>query len=166
MESRHMTTESATPLASTGRGTGRIRRIVVGVDGSPSSKSALRWAGRLLALFGGEIEAVTSWEYPSSYGWGVGLPSDWRPDLDAAKALESAVDEVFGTERPPGLTCTVREGRASYVLLEVSQDAGLLIVGSRGHGGFAGLLLGSVSAACTEHAKCPVLVAHGDPEQH
>ena len=69
---------------------------------------------------------------------GRGLPSDWRPDLDAAKALEAAVDEVFGTERPAALKCTVREGRASYVLLEVGADADLLIVGSRGHGGFRG----------------------------
>ena len=135
----------------------------MGVDGSQSSKSALRWAARLQPVFGGQIEAVTSWEWPSSYGWGVALPSDWRPDLDAAKALESAVDEVFGSDRPAGLVCSVREGRASYVLLEASDGADLLIVGSRGHGGFAGLLLGSVSTACTEHAKCPVLVAHGDP---
>ena len=152
-----MTTES-TPASVSG-----ARRIVVGVDGSQSSKSALRWAARLQPVFGGQIEAVTSWEWPSSYGWGVALPSDWRPDLDAAKALEAAVDEVFGSERPAGLVCSVREGRASYVLLEASDGADLLIVGSRGHGGFAGLLLGSVSTACTEHAKCPVLVAHGDP---
>ncbi len=141
-------------------------RIVVGVDGSESSKSALRWAARLLPVFNGEIEAVIAWEYPSSYGWGIALPSDWRPDLDAAKALEAAVDDAFGNQRPPGLKCTVCEGRASYVLLEASEGADLLIVGSRGHGGFAGLLLGSVSTACTEHAKCPVLVAHGDPQLH
>jgi nucleotide-binding universal stress UspA family protein len=138
-------------------------RIVVGVDGSESSKSALRWAARLHPLFDGEIEAVIAWEYPTSYGWSAGLPCDWRPDLDAAKALESTVDEVFGTERPPALKCTVREGRANFVLLEAGDSADLLIVGSRGHGGFAGLLLGSVSAACTEHAKCAVLVAHGNP---
>jgi nucleotide-binding universal stress UspA family protein len=148
-----MTTESA-PGA---------HRIVVGVDGSESSKSALRWAARLHPLFGGAIEAVIAWEYPTSYGWGAALPCDWRPDLDAAKALESALDEVFGTERPPALTCTVREGRANYVLLEAADGADLLIVGSRGHGGFTGLLLGSVSATCTEHAKCAVLVAHGNP---
>jgi nucleotide-binding universal stress UspA family protein len=137
---------------------------VVGVDGSESSKSALRWAARLYPVFDGEIQVVTSWEYPSSYGWGVALPSDWRPDIDAAKAVESTVDEVFGTERPPGLRCIVTEGRASSVLLQASAGADLLIVGSRGHGGFAGLLLGSVSAECAEHAKCPVLVAHGDPK--
>jgi nucleotide-binding universal stress UspA family protein len=141
-------------------------RIVVGVDGSESSKSALRWAARLQPVLKGEIQAVACWEYPSTYGWGTALPSDWRPDLDAAKMLENTVDEVFGSERPAGLTCSSCEGRANYVLLEASSGADLLIVGSRGHGGFAGLLLGSVSAACTEHAKCPVLVAHEDPQPH
>jgi nucleotide-binding universal stress UspA family protein len=136
-------------------------RIVVGVDGSESSKLALRWAARLIPVVGGSIEAVISWEYPSSYGWGPGVPTDWRPEIVAAKVLEQAFDEVFGPDRPADLTSTVREGRASFVLLDVSAGADLLVVGSRGHGGFAGLLLGSVSGACSEHATCPVLVVHG-----
>jgi nucleotide-binding universal stress UspA family protein len=68
---------------------------------------------------------------------------------------------VFGGRRPPGLRTDVREGNAARVLLEASEGARMLVVGSRGHGGFAGLLLGSVSAACAEHASCPVLVLHG-----
>lgn len=137
-------------------------RIVVGVDGSAPSKAALRWAARIAPVIRGAIQAVIAWEYPASYGWAVAVPEQWRPDLDAAKVLEETLNEVFGASWPPGLVTTVREGRASAVLLNVSKNADMLVVGSRGHGGFAGLLLGSVSAACAEHAHCPVLVVHGE----
>lgn len=137
------------------------KRIVVGVDGSESSKAALRWAARLTPVISGDIEAVISWEYPVNYGWAGLIPADWRPDVDARKILEQTLDDVFGADGPPNVVTKVCEGRASYVLLETSVDADLLIVGNRGHGGFVGLLLGSVSAACSEHAKCPVLVVHG-----
>lgn len=90
-------------------------------------------------------------------------PGDWQTDVNAKTVLDEALDAVFGEQRPPGLVTTVREGHASTVLLEVSEDADMLIVGSRGHGGFAGLLLGSVSAAVAEHARCPVLVVHDTP---
>ena len=137
------------------------KRVVVGVDGSDQSKDALRWATQLAPALHADIEAVISWEFPASYGWALAYPDGWRPDLDAAKVLEETVDEVCGHERPAGLKTTVREGGASRELLAVSKGADMLIVGSRGHGGFTGLLLGSVSAACAEHAPCPVLVVHG-----
>lgn len=133
-------------------------RVVVGVDGSESSKEALRWAARIAGT-DGRIEAVIAWDYPTSYGWPT-LLGDWRPDIDAEKLVVETVDEVFGATRPVGLTTRVIRGHARDVLLDASADADMLIVGSRGHGGFAGLLLGSVSAACAEHAKCPVLVVH------
>jgi len=102
---------------------------------------------------------------PGRYGWaGAGwatVPSDWNPAEDAEKMLVGAINTVFGAQRPPGLGITVQEGSAAQVLLEVSSGARMLVVGSRGHGGFAGLLLGSVSAACAEHGDCPVLVVHG-----
>ena len=137
------------------------KRIVVGVDGSDQSKEALRWATQLAPAINADIEAVITWEFPVNYGWAVAYPDGWRPDLDAGKIVEETVDEVCGHERPAGLTTTVREGGASRELLAASGDADMLVVGSRGHGGFAGLLLGSVSAACAEHATCPVLVVHG-----
>jgi nucleotide-binding universal stress UspA family protein len=143
-----------------------VSRIVVGVDGSESSKQALRWAQFIARAAASTLEAVAAWQPYTAYGWmGVGyagMPSDWNPAQDAEKALTATIDDVFGEQRPAGLQLTVREGNAAAVLLGASVGARMLIVGSRGHGGFAGLLLGSVSAACTEHATCPVLVLHGD----
>jgi nucleotide-binding universal stress UspA family protein len=136
-------------------------RLVVGVDGSNASLAALRWAERIAAPTGSSIQAVIAWTYPTDYGW-TGAVDGWRPDLDAEKCLEIAIDEAFDGHRPAGLEPIVREGHARSVLLDAAGGAELLVVGSRGHGGFTGLLLGSVSAACAEHARCPVLVVHGD----
>jgi nucleotide-binding universal stress UspA family protein len=136
-------------------------RIVVGVDGSESSKQALRWAAYLAAGAGAEIDVVSTWSYPSSFGWSA-APTDWNPQQDLEKSLTTAVDEVFGQQRPAGLRLRVLEGNAAAVLLEQSSDALMVVVGSRGHGGFTGLLIGSVSASLAEHAQCPVFVVHGD----
>jgi nucleotide-binding universal stress UspA family protein len=135
-------------------------RIVVGVDGSEQSTVALSWAVRISATTGASIDAVTAWHFPLNSGWGY-VPDAWDPETDATRCLTDSVDEAFGAERPAGLRLLVREGLPAKVLLEESKGATMLIVGSRGHGGFAGLLLGSVSATCAEHAKCPVLVVHG-----
>ncbi|MDQ2957788.1 MAG: universal stress protein [Actinomycetota bacterium] len=141
-------------------------RVVVGVDGSESSRQALRWAAFVATASGSIVQAVTAWQPLSANGWAVGyasmaVPDYWNPAGDAEKVLVETVDEVFGANRPPLLETVVREGAAARVLLEVSAGARLLVVGSRGHGGFAGLLLGSVSSNCAEHAICPVLVVHG-----
>jgi nucleotide-binding universal stress UspA family protein len=140
-------------------------RIVVGVDGSEPSKQALLWGQSLAHMTGTHVEAVAAWELFSGWaalsaGWAA-MPADWNPADDAQKALAATIDEVFGGQRPPGLRTDVREGNPARVLLEASEGARMLVVGSRGHGGFTGLLLGSVSAACAEHASCPVLVLHG-----
>lgn len=132
-------------------------KVIVGVDGSPSSKAALRWAARNCEATGNTIEAVIAWEYPRNYGWAV-VMEEWHPDVEADKALQQALDDVFGENRPAGLVASSRRGAARSVLIEASEGAEMLVVGSRGHGGFTGLLLGSVSAACAEHAKCPVVV--------
>jgi nucleotide-binding universal stress UspA family protein len=138
------------------------RRIVVGVDGSPQSELALRWARNLAETMGATIDAVTAWEIPmTAYGW-PNFPVGWEPDKDAATMLAHATKSAFGDDAPVGLSLIVREGNATKVLLDASEGAQLLIVGSRGHGGFVGLLIGSVSASCAEHASCPVLVVHGD----
>lgn len=136
-------------------------RVVVGIDGSESSQAALRWAARIAAGIDADIEAVIAWDYPPAYGWPIAI--DANLEAEAAKVLEAVLDDVFGHQRPTRLSSTVRRGHARDVLLDESRDAEVLVVGSRGHGGFAGLLLGSVSAACAEHARCAVLVTHGNP---
>jgi nucleotide-binding universal stress UspA family protein len=139
------------------------RTIVVGVDGSPSSLDALRWAACLAVALNAEISAVTSWDYPASYGMGGGVPAQWDPAEDAAQILADALTAAFGDHRPDGIRAVVREGHPAQVLSDASNGAEMLVVGSRGHGGFAGLLLGSVSAYCTAHGPCPVLVTRTTP---
>ena len=134
-------------------------RIVVGVDGSESSREALRWAARLATSIGVPIAAVIAWQVPTSYGYAY-MPDGWRPDADAEKVLNETVDGVFGTDRPAGLELLIREGNATSVLLDEAEHAQMLVVGSRGHGGFVGLMLGSVSASLAERASIPVLVVH------
>ncbi|MDQ2852017.1 universal stress protein [Dermatophilaceae bacterium Sec6.4] len=140
--------------------------IVVGVDGSEPSKNALLWGQFLAQATGATLEAVAAWAHFTTYGaMGAGLaaiPPDWNPAEDASTALRATVDEVFGDHRPAGLRLSVHEGNAAQVLIEASQNARLLVVGNRGHGGFAGLLLGSVSSVCSAHAACPVVVMRGD----
>jgi nucleotide-binding universal stress UspA family protein len=137
------------------------KRVVVGVDGSEQSKQALRWAARFAASVDARLDAVAAWQYPTGFGWGA-VPLEWSPGQDMEKVLTETVDEVFGSDRPAGMRLAVREGYAARVLLDESEGALMLVVGSRGRGGFTGLLLGSVSASVAEHAKCPVLVVHGD----
>jgi nucleotide-binding universal stress UspA family protein len=137
----------------------RAGRIVVGVDGSDSSVQALDWAARQAELTGDVLEVITTWEWPGSYGWAAPLPEDWDPQADMTKVL----DEILGQLRQAHPDVTVRlrvvEGHPAPVLIEASRGADLLVVGSRGHGEFAGMLLGSVSEHCVSHAHCPVLVA-------
>jgi nucleotide-binding universal stress UspA family protein len=135
-------------------------RIVVGVDGSDSSKLALQWAARIAAAEAADMDVVGAWQLPTSIGWAAMSPDFTLPE-DFQQAVTGTVDEVFGAERPNHLQIHCSEGDAATVLLSASHDALMLVVGSRGHGGFAGLLLGSVSAKVAEHATCPVLVVHG-----
>jgi len=132
-------------------------RVVVGVDGSEQSKLALRWGARICAMSGSQLEAIIAWQYPISYGMAA-ASVQYDPESEMDKLLTETVDEVFGDDRPNDLVLSVREGHPAKVLNDASVGATMLVVGTRGHGGFAGLLLGSVSANVAEHAACPVLV--------
>ncbi|MFB7471397.1 universal stress protein [Kitasatospora sp. NPDC056184] len=142
-------------------------RIVVGVDGSPASERALRWAVDYARLTGGTVHAVAAWEYPAFYGWaGASVPApEFNPEELAGKTLSDTVARVVGAEPDVRITESVKPGNAAQALLEASRGAALAVVGSRGLGGFTGALLGSVSRHLTEHAPCPVVVVrHGAGE--
>ena len=132
------------------------RRIVVGVDGSPASLDALQWAVRQGALTGAVVEAVTAWHFPATYGrYPIVAPGDWH--ANAQTIQDVAVKEALGDEAT-SLVRRVALGHPVRVLLDAAADADLLVVGSRGHGGFTGMLLGSVSEHVVAHAPCAVVV--------
>jgi nucleotide-binding universal stress UspA family protein len=138
-------------------------RIVVGVDGSPSSVGALRRGIRIATALNADLLAVSAWSFPAMFG---GYPaSNWSPEEDAQQILAQVRDEVFKGEIPSWFRGEVRQGLPAQVLLEASEGAEMLIVGSRGHGGFSGLLLGSVSSTCAEYAKIPVLIYHDEASE-
>lgn len=136
--------------------TGKTFRIVVGVDGSTSSYAALDWALEEARLRSGQVHIVSAWHYPV-----IGDAAGRAPDRDAfgdharqahAEAVRHAADA--GVD----VTGEVTVGHPAEVLLGAAAGADLLVVGSRGHGGFANMLLGSVSTQAVHHAECPVLV--------
>lgn len=133
--------------------------LLVGVDRSELSLRALRTAaalGRSLKL---PVHAVAVWEFPVMlYGDHYSPEIETRPSERAREVIDAASREVFGSNPPEWFTSSTEQGRPSAVLVGMSAEAYMLLVGSRGHGGFAALMLGSVSAACASHAKCPVLI--------
>jgi nucleotide-binding universal stress UspA family protein len=137
-------------------------RIVVGVDGSEGSKHALRWAARQAGFTGATLEAVTGWEYPAFYGWAPALPDDVDYEDLARQGLTGTLGEVFGADAPPRLETRVIPRHPALALVEASEGAELLVVGTRGYGGVADALLGSVSTYCVHHAHCPVTVIRPD----
>src|SRR5260370_10937979 len=116
-------------------------RIVVGVDGSPSSRAALAWAVQQAEVTGASIDAINAWHFPviaSGYGWVPVSVLDEPDDFAAiaARSLTEAISETVGRDCPVKISTTVQEGIAAQVLLEAANGADLLVVGSRRHGGF------------------------------
>lgn len=135
--------------------------IVVGVDGSDASKDALLWAARQAELTGSALVAVISWEFPSmAYGAVMPLPDDFDIAGASQKIVDEAIDETLGEHPAVQVSTVVAEGPPALELLKTAKNADLLVVGSRGHGAFAGMLLGSVSEHCVTHSPCPVVVVH------
>jgi nucleotide-binding universal stress UspA family protein len=137
--------------------------IVVGIDGSAGSQAALRFAADEASLRQTQLRVVSAWHVPT----GVYMPPTYMDlDLDAFRQNTSDVAarqvvDVLGAERATTVGVVTHDGSAAEVLIAESRQAELLVVGSRGHGGFAGLLLGSVSQHCAAHAHCPVVVVRG-----
>ena len=130
-------------------------RIMVGVDGSEGSVKALRHAIGLAQKFGSTVEAICVWSFPVAYS---PLPVAWHPDEDAQRIVSTVGDTVFGSTWPSWFNATIREGSPADILIAESSSANLMVVGSRGFGGFAGLLLGSVSQQLAAHSPAPVAI--------
>ena len=148
-----------------------VHRVVVGVDGSPAAELALRHAIREAKAWDAELVAVTGVPVTAGTGALAWLPAAVDHDQvlqDVAAALDVLIDRVAaGEPGAPSVKRTVRDGTGAQLLTEASERTDLLVVGSRGRGGFAGLLLGSTSQAVLHHAQCPVMVVnqHAQPEE-
>lgn len=153
-----MTDSERTPIEEAG--TSSKPAIVVGVDGSESSVKALQEGRRIAEALGAPLEAVAVWQQTHSMYDFYQSQSGWTPEKEIEKLLMDASKAAFGDDQPSRLTKTILQGTPTKALIRHSAGAEMLVLGSRGHGGFAGLLLGSVSSACVAHAACPVLIVH------
>jgi nucleotide-binding universal stress UspA family protein len=137
-------------------------RVVVGIDGSAGSTRALRWAGDEALEHGAGIYVVMAYSIPAPpVTIGYGQPpwraeDEWRKDAEGA--LQATLRDTFGDDPGMKVDTEVVEGSPAKALIDASEGADLLVVGTRGHGGFAGMLLGSVSQHVTAHAACTVAV--------
>lgn len=143
-----------------------MERIVVGIDDSPAAADALRWALDEARRRSASLEVVHTWVFPLVGEVPGGVVDDLVADLEggAKKMLDEVVDRIVGADPGVEVVRRVLEGGPARILIDVAGGADLLVVGSRGRGGFAGLLLGSVALQCVHHAPCPVVVVrHSDP---
>lgn len=129
----------------------------MGVDGSESSRAALRWAIEQARLTGGSVDAVMAWQYPTAV---VDRMSGPEADFEAITrdALAQILERESGSQSDVSVRSVVAKGHPADVLVRGSSDAELLVIGSRGIGGFVSAVVGSVSLQCVLHAQCPVLV--------
>jgi nucleotide-binding universal stress UspA family protein len=137
--------------------------VVAGFDGSIDARSALRYALDEARRRGARLRVVSIWQFPTTVAMGMVLPPDFA-DVSAkaaAETLRTAVEELGATDVE--IEQVVTDGIPSHVLVEESRHADVLVVGSRGHGSFTGMLLGSVSQDCVHHATCPVVVMPHQP---
>lgn len=140
-----------------------MARIVVGIDGSPESVQALRWALAEAKLRGAALCVVHTWAYPyiaAGPGLDPGLDADMIDNAEtvAKELVRGELDDLGDKTVGVDIECVIVEGAAAPALLDAAEGADLLVVGSRGRGGFTGLLLGSVSQQCAHHASCPVVI--------
>jgi len=136
-----------------------MQRVVVGVDGSESSQVALRWALDDALRRQAQLEVVVAWQYPTGSPMlsGVGFDA-LELEVVAKTQLTDCLNRVDVSGLPSPVKEFVVAGAAVPALRAAAEGADLLVVGSRGYGGFAGLLLGSVSAQLSHHAPCPLVI--------
>jgi nucleotide-binding universal stress UspA family protein len=152
----------------TASSTSNAPRIVVGVDGSPSSRAALRWAVSQAALTGGTVDAIMAGQAPETDmigGFGQ-TPVDVNDEKviagDSQRALDAIISEEVKADDRKLVRARTFQGHPAEALLQASDGAELVAVGQRGLGGFTRSLLGSVSEHLVHHANSPVLVFRGD----
>ena len=138
-----------------------MKKIVAGVDGSATSRAALRWALDEARRHRASLTVVHAWHDPytgSALPFAPGLIDPTSYSAVAKRLLDSVCDGEDLSGLPEPIKRVVVRDSAAHALVEEAKDADLLVVGSRGRGGFAGLLLGSVSQQVIHHAPCPVLI--------
>ena len=131
--------------------------VLVGVDGSEESKRALEWAARYAAATQSAVRIVIGSQHPVLYG-SISVADEIDFVSMATKIVETMAADAKSAFPDVKFTTEVLPGNAAEILVHESADAGLLVVGSRGHGAFAGMLIGSVSLHCVHHAHCSVVV--------
>jgi len=150
-----------------GTGIEKHNVIVIGMDGSESSRQALHWAVAQAKVTGATLEAVMAWAPPLPWGRTPTFPAGQDPEEETRKLLAEEVESVLGPHGAHEIQETVVQGQPAPALIAASRNADLLVVGSRGHGAFSGTLLGSVSRHCVTNATCPVVVVrHQSPGLH
>jgi nucleotide-binding universal stress UspA family protein len=137
--------------------------IVVGIDGSHNASKALDWAMAEAAVRATDLTVITVNSVSASYWTGepVMLAGDEHEFEEGRKAAEEAVGNAttaLGDKQPKSVTVVAANGFPAKILIDASENADLMVVGSRGGGGFGALFLGSVSSQVVHHAKCPVVV--------
>jgi nucleotide-binding universal stress UspA family protein len=144
-------------------------RVVVGVDGSPGGRAALLFALEDAARRGLPVEVVAAYAEPDHWMdlYVLGAQAMDQVRSAAVERATAFVADVLpdGPQPPPPVRMRVEQASAADALVHAAHEGDLLVVGSRGHGGFASMLLGSVSMHCVLHAVCPVTVVHS-PEAH
>lgn len=141
-------------------------RVIAGIDGSEHSTRILKTAAEIAAALKLRLHVICCWNESGVY-FAAEIPGGGFREADileseARRRVEHTLNRAFGVERPTRMSVELRRGDPAKVLVEESANARMLVLGRRGGGGFLGLRIGSVAAACAAHAHCPVLVVNDD----
>ena len=137
----------------------KFGKVVVGVDGSPSANRATEWAAQEAEIRNAKLELVHAWNYPNlGYGGYVAVLEDFENDANAV--LEEVAAKVRSEHPGLELATALVQGPTAQTIIEKAKEADLVVVGSRGKGGFTGLLLGSVGQQLVHHCPAPVVIIH------
>jgi nucleotide-binding universal stress UspA family protein len=141
----------------------RMDELVVGLDGSEESRRALRWAVAVAEQANVPVRAVQAWSYPAAtvLPWAPPLPSGEEMDEATEASLREIVSETLGSV-PDALRLRVERGDPAAALIKGVSPESVLVMGTRGRGGFTGMVLGSASRTCVEHAPCPVVLVRDE----